>query len=191
MEAVTEKACRRCGEIKALDAFARKGKYRAARCKDCLREWAAGYRETSGDLINANARQGYATDPTRKKATKAAYYQRHSEAIRARARQKYVVGYAANPERWHAANARRKQLLAVAMDPFDRALSTGYRRAIRADGCTYCGLYVAGDMHVDHFYALAKGGTDHWWNLVQSCGSCNRHKHDKCGTWLRLRGACT
>ncbi|MGW6218385.1 HNH endonuclease [Streptomyces olivaceus] len=180
------KACRGCGETKPLDAYARKGKYRAARCKDCLREWATQYRRDQGDRVNANARAGYAKNPSKKKANQAAYYERHHASIRARMKKKYAEQYALHPERWHAAKARRKQRLAVGMDALDKALSADYRRAIRADGCTYCGRRITGDMHVDHYYPLAKGGTDHWWNLTQSCGPCNRHKHDRCGTWLIL-----
>lgn len=185
--APTEKACRECGVIKPIDAFARKGKYRAARCKDCLRAWAARYREEHGDRVRANERAGYARNPARKRTNAVAYYHRHREAVTRRARERYARLYPVTPELWLAANARRKQRLKVAMDAMDRAMSVAYRRAIRPDGCTYCGGRVEGDMHVDHYFPLVHGGTDHWWNLAQSCGPCNRHKHDRCGTWMHLR----
>ena len=38
----------------------------------------------------------------------------------------------------------------------------------------------------DTYFPIAKGGTDHWWNLVRSCGPCNRRKHAYCGTWFIL-----
>ncbi|WP_329616474.1 HNH endonuclease [Streptomyces brevispora] len=182
-----EKACRGCGEIKPLDGFAKKGKSRAARCKDCLREWAQRYRQDHSDRINANARSGYAKDPSKKKSSKAAYWSRSRSEINARGRERYARMYPLEPERWLSANARRKQRIKVAMNKLDRALSAAYRRAIRRDDCTYCGLRTPGDMHVDHSFPLAKGGTDRWWNLAQSCGPCNRHKHDRCGTWMLLR----
>ena len=39
----------------------------------------------------------------------------------------------------------------------------------------------------DHYFPVAKGGTDHWFNLVRSCLLCNRSKAAHCGTWFRLR----
>ena len=53
------------------------------------------------------------------------------------------------------------------MDGTDRLLSVCYRLAIRNDPCFYCGSPETA--HVDHFFPLAKGGTDHWWNLVRAC----------------------
>ena len=39
---------------------------------------------------------------------------------------------------------------------------------------------------VDHFFPLAKGGTDHWFNLVRACRSCNLRKRTMCGTAFLL-----
>jgi 5-methylcytosine-specific restriction endonuclease McrA len=185
------KLCRGCGKTKPVDAFATKpygdGKRtRASRCKDCMREWAANYRSEQASRVNENARLGYGRDPSRKKASKAAYYQRNHAAIRTARRAKYEIIAATRPEVFRAARARRKQRLRVRMDALDRALSAAYRIAIRDDTCFYCGLCSA-EMHDDHFYPLAKGGTDHWWNLVRACGPCNMHKHTGCGTWFLLR----
>jgi hypothetical protein len=72
------------------------------------------------------------------------------------------------------------------MDALDRALSADYRRAIAGDPCTYCGATAS---QVDHIFPVAKGGTDHWWNLTRACESCNKSKAAHCGTWfLLLRG---
>lgn len=35
------------------------------------------------------------------------------------------------------------------------------------------------EINIDHFYPLAKGGSNHISNLVVSCGLCNRKKHAK------------
>jgi hypothetical protein len=94
---------------------------------------------------------------------------------------------AANPAARQAANARRKQRVQVAMDDTDRLLSALYRLAIRDDPCYYCGSPVTD--HTDHFFPLAKGGTDHWWNLVRACEHCNCSKQVMCGTaFLLLSG---
>lgn len=181
------KFCHGCGKVRPVDQFAskpgRSGKRtRASRCKDCQREWQAAYRLEHGDHVNENARQAYARDPSRKKASKSDFYQRHRDELLPLKRERYAAGYAVAPERWHAAKSRRKARLSCAMDATDRLLSLMYRHAIRDEPCFYCGRRVSGDMHTDHYFPLAKGGTDHWWNLVRACGPCNRRKHAACGT---------
>jgi 5-methylcytosine-specific restriction endonuclease McrA len=176
------KACRGCGRVLPIDSFARKLKGRAGRCKDCLREWAAAYREQYSDRVNANARAGYAADPTRKKTSKAAYYDRHRTDIRERRRGQYRE----NPHPAKAAASQRRQRVRNAMDAQDRAMSIAYRAAIANDPCTYCGARTDA-MQVEHLYPLSKGGTDHWWNLAMACWPCNSAKYDRCATWYRLR----
>ncbi len=92
----------------------------------------------------------------------------------------------ANREVYRAAKARRRIRERAAMDSVDRALSADYRRAIAKDPCRYCGGRAAAD---DHFFPIAKGGTDHWWNLVRACAGCNLSKRARCGTWFMLRPA--
>jgi hypothetical protein len=92
---------------------------------------------------------------------------------------------AANPEARQAATARRRRRVRVDMDATDRLLSTLYRCAIKNDPCYYCGSPVTD--HVDHFFPLVKGGTDHFWNLVRACQRDNLSKHTQCGTAYLLR----
>ena len=87
---------------------------------------------------------------------------------------------AENPAARQAMHARRRQRVAVAMDDIDRLLSAFYRIAIRDDPCYYCGSPITD--HTDHFFPLAKGGTDHWFNLVRSCRADNLSKQVQCGT---------
>lgn len=96
------------------------------------------------------------------------------------------VNYQETPERYRAKVAQRRGNAARGMDAFDRQAATDYRVAIAGDACGYCGQRSE-SMHVDHRFPIAKGGTDHWWNLVQTCASCNLRKHDRCGTWFTLR----
>jgi 5-methylcytosine-specific restriction endonuclease McrA len=50
--------------------------------------------------------------------------------------------------------------------------------------CAYCG--AAGEMQMDHFVPLAKGGTHALGNLVPACPSCNYSKSDHdAETWYR------
>ena len=72
------------------------------------------------------------------------------------------------------------------MDDLDRLLSALYRQAIERDPCYYCNSPITD--HVDHFFPLSKGGTDHFWNLVRACQRCNNAKYAQCGTAFILRG---
>lgn len=92
--------------------------------------------------------------------------------------------YRANRAAYYTKTQARRQRVA-ALEPEDRAISAAYRMAIAGDPCCYCG---GPSEHVDHFYPIAKGGTDHWWNLRPACGTCNRRKAAHCGTWFLLSG---
>lgn len=79
-----------------------------------------------------------------------------------------------NLEAHRAIGARRRMRALMRMDAIDRLLSVEYRKAIASDACTYCG--TPGE-HDDHMLPLARGGTDHWWNLQRTCKDCNFRKH--------------
>jgi hypothetical protein len=86
-----------------------------------------------------------------------------------------------------ALHRRRMRLEAGRLDDLDRLLSRLYRRAIRHDPCFYCGS--PDTQCVDHYFAIAKGGSDRWFNLVRACRSCNLSKRTMCGTaFLLLTG---
>lgn len=127
-----------------------------------------------------------------------AYYERNAAALREYARE-YREVYAeehreytrtwnaANPEARQAMHARRRSRVDAGMDEIDRLLSTFYRIAIRNDPCCYCGSPVTD--HVDHYFPLAKGGSDKFFNLVRACQRCNLRKQVMCGTaFLLLTG---
>ncbi len=95
-------------------------------------------------------------------------------------------------QQWRGANRERARAYDSArrarqrLSPKDRAITVEYRKAIKRDPCFYCGKRMAG-MHDDHFFPLALGGTDHWWNLVRACARCNTSKRARCGTWFTLK----
>ena len=91
---------------------------------------------------------------------------------------------AENPAARQAMHARRRQRVRADMDDTDRLLSALYRIAIRNDSCYYCGSPDTD--HVDHYFPLAKGGTDVWWNLCRACAKCNLRKQVLCGTAFLL-----
>ena len=150
--------------------------------QDELVEYARFYREVYAEEHRAAALAWALANPDRKKDNDAAYRERNREAIRERWN---AAGYFRNTPAQYAANARRRQRIKVDMDQLDRALSAAYRTAIRNDPCFYCGDPET--HHVDHFFPLAKGGTDVWVNLVRACADCNLSKSATCGTAFLLR----
>ena len=113
------------------------------------------YREKNGEFIRERTRARYAADP---------------EAFRA--------NWTPNPEAKRAKDARRRARRrgsnSQPLDAVDRLLSVEYRKAIAGDPCMYCGSLGEQD---DHKLPIARGGTDHWWNLQRTCRSCNLRKH--------------
>lgn len=91
-----------------------------------------------------------------------------------------------SPTGRQAAKRRRYFRLTVGMSIEDKRTSTEYRLAIKNDPCKYCGE-VLDELEVDHFFPLAHGGTDHWYNLVASCRECNNIKGVMCGTKMILK----
>jgi hypothetical protein len=120
----------------------------------------------------------------RHKQHQVSYHERHGERIRERSRQ-YKREH---PEYDQAAlHRRRMRVEAGKLDAVDRMLSRFYRRAIKGDPCFYCG--TSDTQCVDHYFAIAKGGSDRWFNLVRACRKCNLSKRTMCGTkYLLLTG---
>lgn len=153
-----------------------------------------------GKTLHADNKSGLCKphyDEAWKRHNARAYYARNAVALREYAREyREVYGdehresartwNVANPEARQAMHARRRQRILADMDDIDRLLSALYRCAIRNDPCYYCGSATTD--HVDHYFPLAKGGTDHWWNLVRACRVCNLRKNAfMCGTAFLLR----
>lgn len=111
------------------------------------------------------------------------YQQERHDETRDVANARMRAHYQANREYYFAKGDERRGILA-SLSGEDRAISAGYRRAIANDPCAYCG---GKGEHNDHVFPLAKGGSDHWWNLVRACAPCNKSKAAHCGTWFRLR----
>jgi hypothetical protein len=80
---------------------------------------------------------------------------------------------------------RRRRRATVRLGREDRAISRAYRAAIADDPCRYCGGRAG---NVDHYFPVAKGGSDMWTNLGPACAGCNRSKRATCGTAFALRG---
>ena len=113
------------------------------------------------------------------------YWLANRERINERARTaRRASGWASDNAALHR---RRMRIDAGKLDALDRLLSVLYREALKGDPCFYCGSLDT--QCVDHYFAIAKGGTDHWFNLVRSCRADNLSKGTMCGTkYLLLSG---
>lgn len=176
VEECAVKTCSKCQTAKPRSEFPND----AARsdglfpwCKECRR--AAGrrshhrnreariqqmknHRAANADAIRASDRERYRADPGPK--------------IKQSSRWRVE-----NPDKYSAmmkgVKARRRSRERDGLDSLDRELSRAYRAAIASDLCFYCGSLGE---HDDHMTPLARGGTDHWWNLTRACSPCNLAK---------------
>lgn len=158
------KTCVKCGKIKPVSDFpwAQTDVYRRTDCRDCKNAYNALRRVALAQQEGVRRRGRYME-------------RRDVELAAARAR------YRANPERSKATAARRRLRLDALrndMDVESIGISIAYRKAIKDDPCFYCGER-AEVMHDDHVTPLSRGGTDHWWNIVRACASCNLRKAAK------------
>ncbi|WP_035911104.1 HNH endonuclease [Frankia sp. CeD] len=150
------------------------------------------YTAAAGDRINAREREKYASaspeEIIRRRQASAEYHRRNRARIIVLQRERYARLTPEQREAHRSARARRKVRLRIAMTAEDRQASVGYRIATMNDPCFYCGSID--ETHIDHFIPLARGGTEHWWNLVRACPPCNMAKHARCGTYFALMKGC-
>lgn len=151
-----------------------------ARMRDAIRRDKKAYRDTpQGKTVTRAYSEAY-YEANREEILKKKRQYRDTPQGMASTRAYNQQYFKENREIKHAKDARRKMRIrgTTKMSSEDRVLSTAYRKAIRNDPCFYCGAPGKQD---DHWMPLAKGGTDHWWNLVRACAPCNNSKHARCG----------
>ena len=169
----------------------------------CARHYLAAYNAAHREEIVARKREHYAAHKDEIAAWQREHNAAHKEEYAARQRkynaahkeeyaayyrEYYVAHKEEHAARRQAACARRRQRVEVNMSQADRDLSVLVRKGFREnrEPCAYCGTeYVEGEFHVDHDLPIARGGTDHWWNLQHSCAPCNLRKHTMTGDEFR------
>ena len=72
------------------------------------------------------------------------------------------------------ARIRKERPRPVLQDPEGRV---EYIDVLKQDPCCYCGSPPVST--IDHIEAVAKGGSDDWWNLTAACLPCNQAKKTK------------
>jgi 5-methylcytosine-specific restriction endonuclease McrA len=172
------KICVRCQKTKPRTAFAiskglRDG--RAGACRECLRL----------RFINPEARAlRTASNKAWRKANSEQYLAQQRELYHARDyKERYRTKHRASWKRWAAQNpdririytentrAKRKSVMR------DGHVSTNQWRQILEfynHQCGQCG--AGGQLHMDHYRPLAKGGGHDWRNVWPLCASCNLRK---------------
>lgn len=181
------KLCTKCNVTKSLDCFAKHKRSKdghQAHCKECVSAYNRRRYEEKGDQIRAQVMERYRQigqkayyEASRSYAQE--YYQKNKERINKR-----NADYAKNNrEVRRGIKARYRAQLIKGMSKLDRKKSTLHRKRIKDNSCFYCGMYSA-VMHDDHYYPIARGGTDHWFNLVRSCSTCNQKKNARLASLL-------
>lgn len=174
------KLCNTCFQTKPKDQFNKRSSAKDGlqpRCKACAKEYNRKRYEAKGTEIRQHVlakyhEAGTEVMTTRRRAYLAEYYQKNKERINKR-NAEYAKN---NREVRRGIKARYRAKLVKGMSKLDRKKSTLYRKSIKNNPCHYCGSFTP-EMHDDHYYPLAKGGTDHWFNLVRACQVCNQKKN--------------
>lgn len=188
----TEKACRRCGEVKPLELFATRSAARDGKSPWCKACGTAYYHETSDERA-AYRERWVAENPD--------YFRRHYLANRAKRIAQAREWYRNNPDRvaewtrrYWAANRQR---LNAKSREYQRRIGHKYSRARRiaertqvvdvvdrrivfergGGNCGICLKPVDLDtFHVDHIIPIARGGEHSYANTQPAHPVCNMRK---------------
>lgn len=182
------KTCSKCLVSKPFDAFNKDRQKKdglASHCRDChalyhqtpeAKEKARQHRKANADRIRADQQALRRANRDRYNAYARKDYEKHTEKRKAKVRERYVE------IPWELQAYQGRYRSGKSMSDKDIAKSVAYRAAHANDPCFYCKEHKD-EMQYDHVYPIALGGTDHWFNLVRACKSCNmakgvrRHEH--------------
>tara|TARA_S200002703_G_scaffold134886_1_gene123584 strand:- start:89 stop:757 length:669 start_codon:yes stop_codon:yes gene_type:complete len=119
-----------------------------------------------------------------KKKQHKVWYQKNKEKHCAQTRKNYLIRCEKEPEaekfkrRMHKHNRKARLKNAHSVPNVSKKEINQYiLNNFEANTCIYCG--AKGEMHLDHFFPLAKGGPNVLGNLVPACPKCNSSKKDK------------
>jgi 5-methylcytosine-specific restriction endonuclease McrA len=181
------KTCPKCKVFKSLDLFGNHSGRKDGHqdyCKECVSAYNRERYKIKGEEIKGRSMDRYRK--MGKDAYYAAsrsyaqeYYQKNKERINKR-NAEYAKN---NPEVRRGIKARYRAQLVKGMSKLDRKKSTLHRKRIKDNPCFYCKGFTT-QMHDDHYYPLAKGGTDHWFNIVRACSTCNQKKNARLASLL-------
>lgn len=174
------KTCSKCKQLKSKEQFSKQAKARdglQGKCKQCVSEYTKAHYAKNPDAKKQKVKERYekigqAEWYGSRRSWYQEYYQKNKERI-SRRNAEYAKN---NREVRKGIKARYRARLVQGMSKLDRKKSTLHRKRIKDDPCFYCKRFTP-EMHDDHYYPLSKGGTDHWFNLVRACSTCNQKKN--------------
>jgi 5-methylcytosine-specific restriction endonuclease McrA len=195
------KACTKCGEAKALDAFSRNKNAKdglQSQCKACNRSYYEQNAErviarvlaaTDPEAARAKAREWYAANQDRAKArqaewravnkdVKAEATTKWTDANRGKVRASNRKWQNANPEHVRAKTRERRARVRGADGKHTAADVRSLLKTQRCK-CAVCRADLAGGYHVDHVMPLVLGGSNDRTNLQLLCRTCNTSKGGK------------
>jgi hypothetical protein len=197
----TEKRCKKCGEIKPVEAFSKDRKAKDGRqsaCKACnqhyyltnitmIRERQAAYYSANAEKIRESTHAWAKDNPQKVIETHQAYAKAHRQQIRKRTLAWRTANYeillekrrarrAADPDKHRAHNAaRRARKNANGGEGFSRAELSTMRQA-QNGFCAYCGFPWVAPLQIDHVIPLLQGGPHEAANIILACPDCNSEK---------------
>ena len=189
---IVEKACSKCGVVKALSEFRTHGRGicgKNGQCKECERKWNNEHNAQHRDEINTKQRKAWKEKPQTPEQ-KAQARQRASVwyyANKERAAESNRVWVRNNPEKFKA--SQKKYLIKnpvhirrkAYMDKIVKDLTAAqWQEILEVFGyrCAYC-LRQTVPLTMDHIQPVSKGGPHTASNIVPACKSCNSVKNDR------------
>lgn len=183
---VTEKACIKCGVVKPLGDFYRRGDRYRADCKRCVGDRQAAYYRANADKVREYVKEWRQANPDKCREYHREFAQRNAESERERQRVKsrntlrevalererrYQQKY---PEKvrgkQHRRRARRRENGEFLI------LDREYRR-LYASPCAVC--ETTENITADHIIPIARGGRHSIGNLQPLCLRCNCRKKER------------
>ncbi len=161
--------------------------------RDGRREYDRQYKDKNRERITQRRRKYTARTRERKAAYDRAYYQANKERIREREkeyrqrnrerenswRRVYMKENRARFRDRNTAAVRRRRARRHGADGFHTEQDIRFIYDRQGGRCWWCQCELNGTYEVDHRVPLSRGGSNDPSNLVVSCMSCNRRKHNK------------
>lgn len=200
------KKCTKCGELKpaTLEFFhPDKGPYLRSACRPCHNEKSALWRKLNPQKARAAVRNATAKKPEHYRKQQKKWGKENRDHVN----EWFREWRRKNPEKakqttknWRDKNkASKKQSWqkrrAIKMNAIGSHTQEDVRQIYEEQDhrCAYCGISIfwdlAFDVHVDHFFALFRGGGDGPENLRCTCADCNLSKGGRLyENWVKVRG---
>lgn len=140
----------------------------------CDRHYKRLWYLNNKDLVLSRRKDRYNRDKTRELE----YSKLYAESNRQSTRLHKTKWREANPEHIKSIRDRRRHSADLGMTDQDKIDSIAWRIYIKDRPCAYCFTNSA-VKHYDHLQPLSRSGTDHWFNIVRTCQTCNLSKNSK------------